>query len=217
VKIEWVLLAEGLGQDAKGAITALGLNQNILAAPSLPSTTKRAVIAHLAADDEPLETGDKITLRFSVTSPSGQVIAAQTAQATVGTVPWPDLPVTSDLPVEMLLTFNEYGTHRFEVAVQTTGGEELKGQIDFYVVTPAQSMAGGTEEHNMMRATETSREAANREWEEMHGTVTSLLAAITRIENHIKDGDTDAALATIARARKTADRNKVRDTEARAR
>ena len=69
----------------------------------------------------------------------------------------------------------------------------------------------------MTRATETSREAANREWEEMHGTVTSLLAAITRIENHIKDGDTDAALATIARARKTADRNKVRDAEVRAR
>jgi hypothetical protein len=51
----------------------------------------------------------------------------------------------------------------------------------------------------------------------MHGTVTSLLAALTRIENHIKDGDTDSAVATIARARKTANRNKVRDAEARAR
>jgi hypothetical protein len=41
-------------------------------------------------------------------------------------------------------------------------------------------------------------------------------AALTRIENHIKAGDKDAALATIARARQTAARNKVRDTEARA-
>jgi hypothetical protein len=208
--MEWILLAEGLGQDAKGAITAIGLNQNILAAPSLPATTKRAVVAHLVADDEPLETGDKITLRFSVTSPSGQVVAAQTAQATVGPVLWPNLPATSDLPVDMVLTFNEYGTHRFEVAVQTTGGDELEGHIDFHVVAPAQSLAGGTGEHSMTRATGT-------QWEEMHGTVTSLLAALTRIENHIKHGDTDAAVATIARARKTANRNKLRDAEARAR
>jgi hypothetical protein len=38
----------------------------------------------------------------------------------------------------------------------------------------------------MARATETPREAANREWEETHGTVTSLLAALTRIENTSK-------------------------------
>jgi len=69
----------------------------------------------------------------------------------------------------------------------------------------------------MARATETPREAANRQWEETHGTVTSLLAALTRIENHIKAGDKDAALATIVRARKTAARNKIRDQEARAR
>jgi hypothetical protein len=59
----------------------------------------------------------------------------------------------------------------------------------------------------MARATETPREAANRQWEETHGTVTSLLAALTRIENHVKAGDPEAALATIARARRTAARN----------
>ena len=69
----------------------------------------------------------------------------------------------------------------------------------------------------MARATETPREAANRQWEETHGTVTSLLAALTRIENHIKAGDPDAALETIARARKTAARNKDRDAKARGR
>ncbi len=68
----------------------------------------------------------------------------------------------------------------------------------------------------MTEGTETPREAANRDWEEQHGTVTSLLAALTRIENHIKAGDGDAALATIARDRKTAERNKIRDTQARA-
>jgi hypothetical protein len=72
-------------------------------------------------------------------------------------------------------------------------------------------------ERIMTRPTESPREAANREWEEQHGTVTSLLAALTRIENHIKAGDTDAALRTITRARRTAERNKIRGAEARAR
>jgi hypothetical protein len=69
----------------------------------------------------------------------------------------------------------------------------------------------------MPRATDTPREAANREWEETHGTVTSLLAALTRLEKHLKDRDIEAALKTIVRARKTAERNKIRDAEARAR
>lgn len=144
MKVEWILLAEGLGQDAKGAITVIGLNQNVLGAPSLPVTTKRAVVAHFVADKGSLAPGDKLTLRFSVTSPSGKVIAAQTAQATIGQLPWPDLPASSDLPVELGLTFYEYGTHRFEVAVQTADGQEVTGQIDFYVVTPTDAI--GTSE-----------------------------------------------------------------------
>lgn len=69
----------------------------------------------------------------------------------------------------------------------------------------------------MARATEASREAVNREWEEAHGTVASLLSVLTRIESHIKAGKPDAALKLIDRARKTAESNKIRDANARAR
>lgn len=142
MKLEWILLAEGIGQDSKGAITAIGLNQNVLAAPSLPATTKRAVIVHLVADNGAFKPGEKITVRFSVTSPSGQVIAAQTAQATAGQLPWPDLPATSDLSAEMMLVVNEYGTHWLEVVIQPPGGEEIRGQIAVHVVVPVQPLTG---------------------------------------------------------------------------
>jgi hypothetical protein len=141
MKIDWILLAEGLGQDSKGAITAIGLNQNLFAATSLPATTKRAVLAHLVADGQPLKQGEKITIRFSVTNPSGDVITAQTAQATVGQRPWPDLPVTSDLSAEMVLALNEYGTYQIEVGVQIPDAEEIKGGVDFYVVRPSQPLS----------------------------------------------------------------------------
>lgn len=60
-----------------------------------------------------------------------------------------------------------------------------------------------------------SRALANAEWEATYGTVTSLLAALTRIESHIKAGRPEAALATIGRARVTAVRNRIRDERAR--
>ena len=134
MKVEWVLLAEGLGQDAKGAITAISINQNVLATATLPVTTKRAVVAHLITDQAEVEAGDKLTVRFSVTSPGGKVIAATTAQATIGPGQWPDLPVTFDFPVELVVTYNEYGTHFFEVAVQGGDSSETSGRIEFYVV-----------------------------------------------------------------------------------
>jgi hypothetical protein len=136
MKIEWILLAEGLGQDAKGAITAIGINQNVLATPTLPAATKRAVLSHLAADHTEVKTGDKLTVRFSVTSPSGKVISASTAQVTVGPFAWPDLPIFFDFPVELVVTFSEYGTHRFEVAAQVGDSTETSDHIDFYVVNP---------------------------------------------------------------------------------
>lgn len=145
MKIEWILLAEGIGQDARPATTVIGLNQNVLVAPSLPASTKRVVIAHLVADDKPWNPGDKVTVRFSVMSPSSQVIAAQTAQATVVEQAWPGLPASTDLPAELLLTISEYGVHRFEVNVQPPTGEEMKGEVNLYVISPNQPLMDGTE------------------------------------------------------------------------
>jgi hypothetical protein len=141
MKIEWILLAEGLGQDAKGAITAIGLNQNVLVAQTLPASTKRAIVAHLIACEGTPSPGDAISLRFGVSNPDGQVIAAQTAQAIVGPSLWPDLHPGLDFPVELVLTFHQYGVHKFELAVQAPEGPEIKKQLDFYVVRPAQDSA----------------------------------------------------------------------------
>jgi len=134
VKVDWLLLAEGVGQDSKGALTAIGLSQNVLAAPSLPATTKRAVIAHLVEEAGGLKLGDKISVKVRVTSPAGEVISAQNAQAIVGGIQWPDLPMSVDLPVEILLNVSEYGAYRFEVFVQPVGADEMKGEVGFYVV-----------------------------------------------------------------------------------
>jgi hypothetical protein len=134
VKIEWVILAEGLGQDAKGALTIIGLNQNVLATPTLPAPTKRAVVSHVVAEQGEVKAGDSLSLRFNVISPSGKVIAANTVQGAIGPFPWPELPLFLDFPAELVISFNEYGTHRFEVTAQIGEADESVGHAEFYVL-----------------------------------------------------------------------------------
>lgn len=134
MKIEWVLLADGIGQDSRGAVTAIGLNQNVLSLRSLPEVAKRAVIAHIVEDPGVLKVGDKFNVLFRVVAPSGEVVIAQSGQITIGNMQWPDLPVSSDLPAELVWNVSEYGTYRFEVVVLLGGGPEVSGHADFYVV-----------------------------------------------------------------------------------
>jgi hypothetical protein len=134
VKIEWIALADGVGQDSRGAFTAIALNQNVFPTPTLPSAAKRAVIVHVAEEPGVLKPGDKFNILFNVFNPHGKVINAQSGQVAIGPVQWPNLPMTADLPAEMILNVSEYGTYRIEAAVQPMDGKEDSKSIEFYVV-----------------------------------------------------------------------------------
>jgi hypothetical protein len=137
VKIEWIIIAEGIGSASNGAITAIGLNQVLIVAPSLPVTTKRAVMVHLVLDDDSL-TNVELGLAIKVLSPSGQVLAAQTAPAIVGTPQWADLPITYDIFSEFPMRLSEYGTYVVNVEITRPDGSSTKGQANFYVREPKQ-------------------------------------------------------------------------------
>jgi hypothetical protein len=135
MKIGWMLLAEGMGQDARAVFTVIGLNQNVLATMTLPSVTKRAIIVHIVTGKGELRFGDRFTVTFNITSPSGKIVAAQSGQVTVGKFSWPDLPVTFDLPVELVFNVSEYGTYLIQATVQVADAPEMSEQVEFYVVS----------------------------------------------------------------------------------
>lgn len=137
MKIDWVLLAEGATLDARGAVTAVGLNQNIFPAASLPATTKRAIISHVIEDPGVIQPQSKFTISIRIRDPRGNVVVAQTAAVAVGHIPWPSLPLTTDLPLELALNLTEYGTYHFEVEIQPPGGGDTEtGTVEMYVVRP---------------------------------------------------------------------------------
>ena len=135
MKIEWIILAEGLGTASNGAVTAIGVNQNLIVTPSLPATTKRAILAHVTADEGTLA-GFEFGVSITVLGPSGQAIVTQTGMAKAGTPLRPDLPVSVDVFTEFPVTLQEYGTHVVQVRVSALDGAEEMGGVNFYVLAP---------------------------------------------------------------------------------
>jgi hypothetical protein len=132
-----MILAEGLGQDSRGAITVIGVNQNVFETPSLPGITKRAVLVHLVDDDRDPKIGDQLNFRVRVVSPSEEVINAQGAQVAVGPPRWPNLPLSIDFPIEIVMNCPEYGPYRIELDAQFPEGVTFKGSVILYVMEPS--------------------------------------------------------------------------------
>jgi hypothetical protein len=137
VKLEWLLIAEGFGRDAKQAITAIGINQNVQIAQSLPVVTKRGVFAHLTDEEGRLKEGDTISVSLQVKSPSGRTIIGQTSEGPVGPPPWPDLPVGVDIVAEVGLRLPEFGRYSFELTlthVDSVGSaKSVESEVVFHV------------------------------------------------------------------------------------
>jgi hypothetical protein len=134
VILEWLVLAEGLAQDAKGAFTLVSVNQNILGAEGLPTMTKRAVLAHLSVDaDEEIAAGT-YTFSFQVASPSGRVLHASNGAVELIQPRFPDLPGTFDIPAEAVLRITEYGAHTFAFEVSGPSGESASAEVLLHVI-----------------------------------------------------------------------------------
>ena len=132
MKISWVVLAEGITQDAKGAFSLIGLNQNIVFVDSLPSQTKRALLAHLeSAVSEGADDLSPATFTFTVKSPSGAIISAQTGQIQSGEFPFKDLPATADIPFEAMIPIGETGEYLlgFQIRYSTGRVEEASSSL----------------------------------------------------------------------------------------
>lgn len=129
MKIEWALQAEGLGQDARGALTIIGVNQNVLTVNSLPARTKRAIVLHVIE----VEAGESLSLSVSVKDPDGVVVLAQSADMTLGEFLYTDIPAAFDVPAEMAISVEKWGTYTFEAVVQGRSGGTGAATLPLYV------------------------------------------------------------------------------------
>jgi len=137
VKLEWVFLAEGFGRDAKQAITAIGVNQNVHPVQELPATSKRGLFAHISDAEGRLREGDTLSVTLEIKNPSRRTISAQTAELPLGAPTWPDLPLSVDIVTEAAIRFEEFGAYLFSVTLTHVGKDErsesVTGEVELHV------------------------------------------------------------------------------------
>jgi hypothetical protein len=137
VKIEWALMAEGITQDSRGAVTAVGLAQALLVVRTVPVVMKRAVVLLLSGEREEFIPGRPLHFRVSVTGPSGEKLVTHEGIVPMsGSLNPVDLPGAATIATETAFQVKEYGRHSVKLAVQSTDQPELIGKLDFFVVRP---------------------------------------------------------------------------------
>jgi hypothetical protein len=138
MRLEWILLAEGIGTNSTGSVSAISINSNVLATPSVPVSTKRVVIAHFVG--EPGESahlaGRNVTVTARVLSPSGDAVFAQSATGKFVAPTWPELPSGLDIAIELALRITEYGAHDIVLSAQADDGAAMEGRTQLYVMEP---------------------------------------------------------------------------------
>jgi len=136
MKLDWIILAEGFGTSANGAVTAIGLNQQVIIAPTLPTTTKRGVLAHFSDSSDSLA-GQELDVTIAVSDPDSQPLITQTAPARMNAeLQWPDLPKGLDIYLEIPLRLSKYGSYEISLSVKQPNTEPITGVVPFYVKMP---------------------------------------------------------------------------------
>lgn len=119
MRLDGVVLCEGVGQDARGAFTFIAVNQNVLVAESLPHVEKRTVVVLLSEDrpsDRPL-TNPSGTASFRVLSPTGTIAFAITQQVPPLQRRWSDIAANLILAADVLVQAPEFGEYRIQCEI----------------------------------------------------------------------------------------------------
>jgi hypothetical protein len=139
LRVEWLGLAEGSTQDARGALALVGVNQNVIQAPSLPHTVKEVFVLHVVDDDgDTLTEGTEVTVDFRVESPNGVILSAARSAAKLSQKSFSAIPaVYLQFVAESLLRFEEYGTYTIRCTVETANRQSASEEKSLYVIEPA--------------------------------------------------------------------------------
>jgi hypothetical protein len=141
VRIEALVMGEGLAQDADGLFTMVRIGQNIFAPAALPAQTKRSFLLLLVEDEagENLE-GETLEVSYQFLDPGGVVTLAQSVSLQVGEKRFKDLRAASWIPCDVMLSVSSRGTHSFE-AVLRRGLDELDRKSTNLHVLDANALA----------------------------------------------------------------------------
>jgi hypothetical protein len=136
------VLAEGVTNDARGALTLVGINQRVVSPATLPfRSTFKAVVGitdEIGGPDGPdFEVLPDGELRVRVSDPSG---VPQFAVSQVFKMPQDKsqgmIPIVVNIIADVVVSGDSYGTYSADISYRFTDGEEESRRFYIYVVPP---------------------------------------------------------------------------------
>lgn len=143
LSIDWLGIAEASASDARGALTLIGVGQNVIVAPSFPHREQRVLVVTALDDDGSELKGaeSSVSLGLEIKAPSGKTLLANTQVVPLAQASNPSM-IPADVEArgfQLVLTLNlevtEFGAHTIRVVV-TVDDVEAERQRRIYVVKP---------------------------------------------------------------------------------
>jgi hypothetical protein len=134
MRIEWLGVAEAAVADARGAMTLVGVNQNVTLAKELPVRLNRAVVV-LAVDDSPADdAAGEVRISLTLRSPEGDELAKQETALEVTGKRFADLPGSIQLTLDLQAEASSFGTYVVECALEANDSEPVTATRELYVL-----------------------------------------------------------------------------------
>ncbi|WP_405425213.1 DUF6941 family protein [Streptomyces erythrochromogenes] len=137
MKIEHVLLAEGVAADIRGALTIVGFNQRVINTPSLPFNFRQTLVVTLTDEAEGDQQAQSAQISVSLTSPEGTAAFAFTQMVQIPVKPGKGVPVLTNIAIDVPFSGVSYGNYKVKVSWQQAGEANEERVIDVFVVNPA--------------------------------------------------------------------------------
>lgn len=114
MKIDWVILAEGNTSDARGAMTLVGVGQNVVETSEVPLGVSR-VVAFGVSSDVPAEAD----LVLEILNPAGEALVQQRTTLRFGERERIDVPLGAQMAAMFNVVLEEYGVYIVRCTVHT--------------------------------------------------------------------------------------------------
>lgn len=139
--IDLFVMCEGAATDARGALTLVGIGQNVVQTEELPARTSRTFAALVSEDDETeriLVPGNSVEVNIRVVDPDGKSAGAVGQSLVVGEPTWPHIPSGVGAVAGLSLQLGVPG--KYEARLKVVCGEaEATATHALYVVAEGES------------------------------------------------------------------------------
>jgi hypothetical protein len=145
LSFDWLGIAEASVSDARGALTIVGLGQNVIQANQFPHRENRVIIVSILDDSGDILLPDsQLSFEMSISAPSGKTLMANNQTISMAGIQNPAaIPPEIEargfqMSVALNLEFTEYGIHPLKVAIELVGTDNRVERVrNFYVVSPS--------------------------------------------------------------------------------